>query len=68
MALHDRAAEQAVLVDQARRNQGVAEGDAAGNHDVVARLFLQRANLPTESPPRTVELSHIGSVMVEDTT
>jgi len=68
VALHDRAAEQAVLVDQARRNQRVSEGDAAGNHDVVARLFLQRANLPTESPPRTVELSHIGSVMVEDTT
>ena len=63
-ALHDRVDEQAVLVDESRGDQSVAQGDAASNDDVVARLLLHPANLPhritaehggvTARPPRSV--------------
>lgn len=44
-ALHDGVAEQPVLIDQFSFDQGVAQGNAAGHHDVLARLLLQRADV-----------------------
>jgi hypothetical protein len=44
-ALHDGVDEQPVLVDQPCLDQRVAERDAARDHDVLARLLLERPHL-----------------------
>lgn len=44
-ALHDGVDEQPVLVDQTAFNEGVAQRDASGDHDVLARLVLESLHL-----------------------
>jgi LysM repeat protein len=67
-ALHDGIDEQPIRVDQTGPDHGVAQRDAAGDHDVLARLLFERRTSSTGSPERTVEFCHWGSVMVEETT
>jgi hypothetical protein len=66
--LNEGVDEQPILVDQPGRDQGVAQRDAAGDHDVSARLLLQRSRRLYGSPDSTVEFCHFGSVMVDETT
>jgi hypothetical protein len=44
-ALRDGIDEQPILVDHTGREQAVAQRDAAGDHDVLARLLLERTDL-----------------------
>ena len=60
--------EQPVLVHQPRRNQGVGDADAAGENDVLPGADFNSRVRRTGSSAITVELFHIGSVIVVDTT
>jgi len=66
--MHDRVDEQAVLVDQSRGDQSVAEVMLPVTTMSWPGCSFNAATCPIESPPRTVEFCDFGSVMVEETT